>query len=58
MDKIPNKEKLIAQIEVNPNLHETPNYSVPNPGSGSPGEILAIIMAMTIFGGVVKKLIA
>ena len=46
-----------TQVQVNPNLPEIPNYPVPNPGTGS-GETIAIVMAMTIFGSVVKKLIA
>ena len=50
--------KLIAQVEVNPSLSEIPNYPVPNLGTGGSGETLAIIMGMTIFGGVIKKLVA
>lgn len=46
-----------ARLEVNPNLSEIPNHLVTNPGTGGSGEIIAVIMAMTIFGGVVKKLV-
>ncbi|MGB5711315.1 MAG: hypothetical protein WBM44_10450 [Waterburya sp.] len=43
----------VAQVEANPSLPEIP---VTKPGAGVSGEILAIIMAMSIFGVVVKKL--
>jgi hypothetical protein len=46
----------IAQVKANSSLSEIPNYPVPNPGGSGAGEILAIIMGMTIFGCVVKKL--
>ena len=42
-----------SQVEVNPNFPE-----IPNPSVDSSSETLAIVMAMTIFGGVVKKLVA
>ena len=58
MQHLKNKENHIAKAEVNPNLPEIPNYPVPNPVAGGSGEMLAIIMGMTIFGGVVKKLVA
>ena len=58
MQHLKTEENQIAQVEVNPSLPEIPNYPVPNPGAGGSGEILAIIMGMTIFGGVVKKLVA
>ena len=57
MNYFKNKENYIAQVEVNPGFSENPDYSVPNPVSGVSGESLAIIMAMTIFCCVVKKLV-
>ena len=58
MNYLKNKKNHIAQIETNHNFPEIPNYPVPNPGTGDSGKILAIVMAMTIFGCVVKKLVA